>query len=84
MAKKVESKPKTDAEYFDYFQKKRWLMTKSIVTVSLISITLFGLVGYLLDLVLKTSPVVMIVMIVMSFPATQIAIHKIVKKKLHE
>lgn len=84
MAKKVVKKPETDEDYFDYFQQKRWAMTRMIVLISLVSVIGFGGIGYALDMVFDTKPALLIVAILISFPITQIAIHKIVKKKIHE
>lgn len=84
MAKRSPKKPETDAEYFEYFQRKRIDMTKTIVIVSLISITCFGSLGYLLDLLMDTRPALLITMIAVSFPVTQIVIRKKLKNKIHE
>lgn len=84
MAKKARKKPQTDKEYFEYFQQKRFTMTKTIVVISLLSMVCFGSLGYLIDMMFDTRPVGLIVLIVMSFPVTQIVIRKRLKNIIHD
>lgn len=66
----------SEQDPFDLMYKKRIQMTKSIVLVTILCIIVFGGVGYLLDNLLETTPILTIVLVILSFPVTQLLLYK--------
>ena len=60
--------------------QKRIQMTISIVLITLSGIILFGGTGYLLDHYFDTNPIFLFVLLVLSFPITQIILYKRAKQ----
>ncbi len=68
----------------DVMLKKRVQMTISIVVITIGGIALFGGTGYLLDQYLGTEPILLFVLIIVSFPLTQLALYKRVRQLMKE
>lgn len=71
-----------DLRRMDKMNAKRRQMWGNIIIYSLVSIALFGTIGYLLDKWLNTNPILLIVSIVLSFPFTQFILYKKVQKMI--
>lgn len=66
----------SDAQCFDYFNAKRLTMTSNVVAITVgILFFAFG-IGYIVDMVLGTSPWFVFIFIILSFPLAQIVIFK--------
>jgi len=63
-------------DVFGEMYQTRIKMTVSIVVITLITLGVFGGVGYLLDHYLDTKPILLLVFIVISFPVTQFFLYK--------
>lgn len=57
-----------------------WKLRFSIFTLNLLSISIFGAIGYILDRQFNTSPKLLFVAVIFSFPITQIVVTKFIKK----
>ncbi len=70
------SKETNDGELYDQMKEKRLTMTFSIVTTTLAVIATFGGLGYMIDYFAGTKPLFLIILLVISFPITQILLFK--------
>lgn len=74
--KKVDIKPGTIQ---DLFFKRRFYLFSQISLISISVIGLFCLIGFFLDTLLGTKPIIIIGSLVISFPITQIILYKRMK-----
>ncbi len=61
---------------FDEMKEKRIKMTISIFLITLVTIATFGGAGYLIDLYFDTQPIFLFVLVIVSFPVTQLLLYK--------
>lgn len=62
--------------YIENFAKLKKRVFLKTVKISLISILIFGFLGYSLDTIFNTKPIFLVVSICLSFPITQIFVVK--------
>ena len=73
-----------DLKKMDRIYSKKKEMWWNIIVYSLAGIALFGAIGYGLDLWLGTDPILLIVLIIISFPFTQFALYKRIQKMVKD
>lgn len=57
-----------------------WKLRFSILLLNILNISIFGIIGYVLDRQFGTSPKLLFLAIILSFPITQILVTKFIKK----
>lgn len=57
-----------------------WKLRFSILLLNILNISIFGIIGYVLDRQFGTSPKLLFLAIIFSFPITQILVTKFIKK----
>lgn len=85
--KKSEQLDEGDGSEMSEQQWAEMLAKKSKITMYIVSITIgtivvFGGLGYLIDYYLGSKPLVMLAMLLISFPINQVIIYKKVKKDI--
>ena len=73
---------KEEAYYHDLFNRKRVVMIKYIIGISVVVIGIAFLIGYVLDLYLDKKPFFTFALVIVSFPVDQFIIYKILKNKI--
>ncbi len=57
-----------------------WKLRFSILLLNILNISIFGIIGYFLDIQFNTSPKLLIIAVIFSFPFTQIIVTKYIRK----
>ncbi len=59
---------------------KHWQITLRVIGITLVTIALFGFIGYSLDQRFDSKPLGLVISIIASFPVSQFIIYKVFKK----
>jgi F0F1-type ATP synthase assembly protein I len=57
-----------------------WKLRFSILLLNILNISIFGIIGYVLDIQFNTSPKLLFIAVIFSFPFTQIIVTRYIRK----